>query len=191
MKNLNGLMQLLSLSLLLTVFAGCSSEPTQVESNLGIKGAPDWVNKGSNILSTKDARLFHGVGSASQMGDMALQKATADDRARAEVARVLSSYLDVLSNDYMASAKSGDTGANEETVSRQIKNTTRVNLAGARIIGSWRDPKTNTIWSIAELDMSHVKSTMAGVTDMNADLKRYIETSADNVFDRVAAKEKK
>jgi hypothetical protein len=191
MKNLNGLIKLLLLSASLAIFSGCSSEPTQVESNLGIKGAPDWVNKGSNILSTKDGRLFHGVGSASQMGDMALQKATADDRARAEVARVLSSYMDVLSNDYAASAKSGDTGASEESVSRQIKNTTRVNMAGARIIGSWRDPKSNTIWSIAELDMSHVKSTMAGVTDMNADLKRYIETSADNVFDRVAAKEKK
>lgn len=191
MKTFNAVIKLLLLSVFLTVFAGCSSEPTQVESNMGIKGAPDWVNKGSNILSTKDGRLFHGVGSASTMGDMALQKATADDRARAEVARVLSSYLDVLSNDYMASAKSGDTGANEESVSRQIKDTTRVNLAGARIIGSWRDPKTNTIWSIAELDMTHVKSTMAGVTDMNVDLKRYIETSADNVFDRVAAKEKK
>jgi hypothetical protein len=191
MKNLNIFTKLLSLAVFLGVISGCANEPTQVESNLGIKGAPDWVNKGSNILSTKDGRLFHGVGSASQMGDMALQKATADDRARAEVARVLSSYMDVLSNDYMASAKSGDTGANEESVSRQIKNTTRVNMAGARVIGSWRDPKTNTIWSIAELDMSHVKSTMAGVTDMNADLKRYIATSADNVFDRVVAKENK
>jgi hypothetical protein len=191
MKNINAVIKLLILSVFLAVFAGCSSEPTQVESNLGIKGAPDWVNKGSNILSTKDGRMFHGVGSASQMGDLALQKATADDRARAEVARVFSSYMDVVSNDYMASAKSGDTGANEESVTRQIKNTTRVNLAGARIIGSWRDPKSNTIWSIAELDMSHVKSTIAGVTDMNTDLKRYIESSADNIFDRVAAKEKK
>ena len=191
MKNMNAVVKLLVLPVLFAVFAGCSSEPTQVESNLGIKGAPDWVNKGSNILSTKDGRLFHGVGSASQMGDMALQKGTADDRARAEVARVFSSYMDVVSNDYMASAKSGDTGANEESVTRQLKNTTRVNLAGARIIGSWRDPKSNAIWSIAELDMTHVKSTMAGVTDMNVDLKRYIETSADNIFDRMAAKEKK
>ena len=191
MKNMNAVVKLLVLPVLFTVFAGCSSEPTQAESNLGIKGAPDWVNKGSNILSTKDGRLFHGVGSASQMGDMALQKGTADDRARAEVARVFSSYMDVVSNDYMASAKSGDTGANEESVTRQLKNTTRVNLAGARIIGSWRDPKSNAIWSIAELDMTHVKSTMAGVTDMNVDLKRYIETSADNIFDRMAAKEKK
>ena len=121
MKIYNAITGMLSIAALVVVVTGCSSEPTQVESNLGIKGAPDWVNKGSNSLSTKEGRLFHGVGSASQMGDMALQKSVADDRARAEVARILSSYMDVVSNDYMASAKTTDTGVNEEAVSRQIK----------------------------------------------------------------------
>ena len=195
MKNFSAITKLLSLAVLVAVVSGCASEPTKVESNLGIKGAPDWVNEGTSALSTKDGRLFHGVGSASPMGDLALQKSVADDRARAEVARVLSSYLDVMSNDYMASAKSGEagdksSGVNEEAVSRQIKNTSKINMAGARIIGSWKDPKTNTVWSIAELDMDHVKKTMSGVNDMNADLKRYIDTTADNIFDRVA-KEKK
>ncbi len=176
-------------ALLVSALAACTST-TKVESNLGIKGAPDWVNEGTNILNEKDGRLFHGVGSASPMGDMALQKSVADDRARAEVARILSSYLDVVSNDYMSAAKSGETNVNEEAVTRQIKNLTKVNLAGAKIIGSWRDPKTNIIYSIAELDMNHVKSTLAGVQDMNGDLKRYIETNADNIFDRVS-KEKK
>lgn len=189
MKKLSSIAQLLFIALFVSAIAACSSTTT-VESDLGIKGAPDWVNKGTNILNSKDGRLFHGVGSASPMGDMALQKSVADDRARAEVARVLSSYLDVVSSDYMSSAKSGETAASEEAVTRQIKNVSKVNLAGAKIIGSWRDPKTNVIYSIAELDMNHVKKTLAGVQDMNADLKRYIETSADNIFDRVA-KEKK
>jgi hypothetical protein len=189
MKKLSAYAKFLPIVLFAFAISACSSTTT-VESDLGIKGAPDWVNKGTNVLNSKDGRLFHGVGSASAMGDMALQKSVADDRARAEVARVLSSYLDVVSNDYMASAKSGDTGVSEEAVSRQIKNLSKVNLAGAKIIGSWRDTKTNIIYSIAELDMNHVKSTLAGVQDMNADLKRYIETSADNIFDRVA-KEKK
>lgn len=189
MKNYPAIAKLLSIGLIAFALASCSSTTT-VESDLGIKGAPDWVNQGTNILSSKDGRLFHGVGSASPMGDMALQKSVADDRARAEVAKVLSSYLDVVSNDYMAAAKSGDTGVSEESVNRQIKNISKVNLAGAKIIGSWRDPKTNIIYSIAELDMNHVKSTLAGVQDMNADLKRYIETSGDNIFDRVS-KEKK
>lgn len=181
--------KLLSIVLLSALVAACSSA-TKVESDLGIKGAPDWVNEGTQILNDKDGRLFHGVGSASPTGDISLQRSVADDRARAEVARVLSSYMDVVSSDYMAAAKSGGTGVAEESVSRQIKNLSKVNLTGARIIGSWRDPKTNVIWSIAELDMKHVKSTLDGVQDMNTDLKRYIETQADNIFDRVT-KEKK
>jgi hypothetical protein len=189
MKNLNTITKLFCAVLLISGMAACSSTTT-VESDLGIKGAPDWVNKGANILNEKDGRLFHGVGSASPMGDASLQKSVADDRARAEVARILSSYLDAVSNDYMSAAKSGNNTVNEESVSRQIKNLTKVNLSGARIIGNWRDPKTNIIYSIAELDMNHVKSTLAGVQDMNADLKLYIETRGDNIFDRVAKENK-
>jgi hypothetical protein len=90
----------------------------------------------------------------------------------------------------MSSAKADGTNVSEESVSRQIKSITKVNLAGAKIIGSWRDPKTSIIYSVAELDMKHVKNTLAETQDMNDDLKRYIETRADNIFDRVA-KEKK
>lgn len=183
------IVKLLSMALFVLAISACSST-TKVESDLGIKGAPDWVNEGTNILNDKNGRLFHGVGSSSPTGDMSLQKSVADDRARAEVARVLSSYMDVVSSDYLAAAKAGGANVTEEAVSRQIKALTKVNLTGARIIGSWRDPKTNIIYSIAELDMNHVKSTLAGTQDMNEDLKRYIETRADNLFDRIA-KEKK
>ncbi len=189
MNRFQSVARLVTMLLFALAISACSSA-TKVESDLGLKGAPDWVNQGSSILNDKDGRLFHGVGSASPMGDMALQKSVADDRARAEVARVLSSYMDVVSSDYMSAAKAGGASVAEESVTRQIRNLTKVNLAGAKIIGNWRDPKSNIIYSIAELDMKQVKSTLAGTQDMNADLKRYIETSADNIFDRVA-KEKK
>jgi len=79
------------------------------------------VNEGTNILNNKDERLFHGVGSASPTGDMSLQRSVADDRARAEVARVLSSYMEVVSSDYMAAAKSGGAGVTEESVSARSR----------------------------------------------------------------------
>lgn len=195
MKKFDAIKYFLLLSALSLTLSACVSEPAKVESNLYIKGAPDWVNRGSSAVSGNDGRMFYGIGSASPMGDMALQKATADDRARAEIARILSSYMQLVSNDYLASVRSGKNSdknsvLNEEAVSRQINNTSRLNMAGARIIGSWRDPQSSTIWSIAELDMKHVKSTIAGVNEMNTDLKQYIETSAENIFDRIA-KEKK
>ncbi|UCH53904.1 MAG: hypothetical protein JSW09_03695 [Pseudomonadota bacterium] len=166
---------------------GACASKTTVESDLGLKGAPDWVNKGTNILNDKDGRLFHGVGSASPMPDMALQQATADDRARAEVARIFSSYMDVVSNDYQAATRSdGGPAASEEAVSRQIKNVSQLNLAGAKVIGRWRDKKTNIIYSIAELDLKHVKNTMAGSREMNEDVKRFVAKNADNIFDRMS-----
>ena len=191
MQSTSFIARLLFTAAAVLTIAACTSGTTKVESDLGLKGAPAWVNEGTNILNNKDGRLFHGVGSASPMGDMALQQSVADDRARAEIARILTSYMDVVSSDYLASAKSGDSNVNEESVSRQIKSMTQVNLSGARIIGHWRDTKTtNVIYSIAELDMNHVKQTLAATQGMNEDWKRYIETRADNVFDRVA-KEKK
>jgi hypothetical protein len=168
------------------VLGACAGKTT-VESDLGIKGAPDWVNKGTNILNDKDGRLFHGVGSAMPMPDAALQQGTADDRARAEVARIFSSFMDVMSNDYQSATRTdGGQAATEEAVSRQIKNVTKQNLAGAKIIGRWRDKKTSIIYSIAELDLKHVKNTVGGAQDMNDSVKRFIDKNAENIFDRMA-----
>lgn len=163
---------------------GCAGR-TQLESDLAIKGAPDWVNKGTAYVKDRDGRLFHGVGSAGPMGDTALQRATADDRARAEVARIFSSYLDVVSRDYQAASRLGENAANEEAVSRQIKNISQVNLAGAKIVARWLDRRSNTVYSIAELDTKQVKETVGTVRDMNEDMRRFVSTNADNIFDRL------
>jgi len=160
---------------------------TTVESDLGIKGAPDWVNEGSNILNDKGGRLVHGVGSAPQMGDQSLQVSTADERARAEVARVLSSYMNVVSKDYIASVQgSTGSGATEQSVSRDISNITKLNLTGARIIGHWRDKKVGTVYSLAELDMKQVQETVNKVEDMNKGFKEFLQSKGDNIFDGMA-----
>jgi len=176
---------LLGLSLMLALLGGCAGK-TMVESDLQIKGAPDWVNEGTNILNNKEGRLFHGVGSAAPMGDDSLQRATADDRARAEVARILSSYLTVVSRDYAASAQSGGEAMNEQSVSRSIENLTRINLTGARIIGRWKDKRSGTVYSIAELDMDHLKKTVSQVELMNPGFGKFIEQQGETIFDRMS-----
>lgn len=243
--------------------AGCTLEPIHSDDAEKIKGAPDWVNNGSVSLSTKDADLFYGVSSANPQGDLALQKSIADDRANAEVVRVLGTFLDVVSNDFLLSSRSGDNFGSEdaayrriedaaanqikasmksqiddaisrqfkenvskqfkdevthnirdaanrdikeaisyqvdfsrhmqdviskqlkEAVSRQMKNTAQVHLVNARIIGNWRDPRIGVIWSISELNLKNVKKTMAGVGDLNVELKQFFDANAENIFDRI------
>lgn len=171
------------------VLAACGGGKTVVESDLGIKGAPDWVNKGTSVLNDRDGRLFHGVGSSPAMGDESLQRSTADDRARAEVARMLSTYMDVVNNDYVAASGAGANASSEQAVSRQIKAVTKQNLSGSKIIGRWKDGRTNTVYSISELDLKQIKTTVQGANDMNEDLRRYIDRNAENIFDKLSAKE--
>jgi hypothetical protein len=169
----------------------CFGGKTNVESDLGIKGAPDWVNKGTAVLNDKDGRLFHGVGSSPSLGDEALQRSTADDRARAEVARMLSTYLDVVSNDYAAASGTGASANADQSVSRQIKAVSKTNLAGSKIIGRWKDARTNAVYSIAELDLKQVKTTLESANSMNEDLRRYIGRNAENIFDKVSGEKAK
>lgn len=180
----------LAAAALAVVLTACGGGKTIVESDLGIKGAPDWVNKGTQVLNDKDGRLFHGVGSSPALGDEALQRSTADDRARAEVGRMLSTYLDVVGNDYVAATGTGSNASADQAVTRQIKAVTKVNLAGSKIIGRWKDSKTNMIYSIAELDLKQVKSTLENANSMNEDLRRYVGRNAENIFDKVSKEAK-
>lgn len=176
---------LMLLAVLTMGLAACGGKTT-VESDLGIKGAPDWVNEGTNMLNDRDGRLFHGVGSAPPMNDMNLQKSVADNRARSEIARVLSTYMEVVSSDYLASTGSGASALTEQSVSREINAVTKINLSGAKVIGRWRDKRTNVIYSIVELDMKHVKDVVSKVDQMNDGLRSFILSNGDNIFDRVA-----
>ena len=182
--------RLFAAAALTLVLAACGGSKTVVESDLGIKGAPDWVNKGTQAVNDKDGRLFHGVGSAPSLGDDALQRSTADDRARAEVARMLSTYIDAVSNDYSASAGTGTNASADQSVSRQIKAVTKQNLAGSKIIGRWKDSRTSMVYSISELDLKSVKTTLEGANGMNDDVKRYIGRNAENIFDKVSGEKK-
>jgi hypothetical protein len=177
--------RLFAVALFAVALSGCSG-PTKVESDMGLKDVPDWVNKGTNILNSKDGRLFHGVASAKPLADVPLQKSVSEDRARAEVARILSTYLEVVSDDYVSSVRAGGENVSEESVSRQIRASTKINLRGAKIIANWRDPKTGVIYSLCELDMNQVKSTVAKSEEMDAGLRSHIKKKGDNIFDRVA-----
>jgi hypothetical protein len=166
--------------------AACSSGPTKIESDLGIKGAPDWVNEGTQAVSDQKGRLIQGVGSAPDLGDPSLQQSTADNRARAEIARVLSSYLDVATNDYLASAKSTEGYAADASVQQQINSLSQGVLNGSRIIGRWKDKRTNIVYSFAELDLKRVQELAGAVGTMNEGLKNYLLDQGDNVFDNFA-----
>lgn len=168
------------------VISGCSSSP-KVDSRPVIAGAPGWVNSGTILLHAKDNRLFHGIGQASAMDTISLQKSAADDKAKAEVARILSAYLEQISRNFIAQVKPGEASITQELLMRQISNITEHNRSRTKIRGSWRDPRTGIVYSIAELNLRQVKNSLAA-SDINEEFRRYIEIHADSIFDQAARK---
>lgn len=165
------------------VLGACSSN-ARIESDMGLSGAPDWVNEGSQTVDNNEGRLIHGVGMAPVMGDISLQKSTADNRARAEVARVLSSYIDTVSKDYTASSG----GEADLNVEREIHSTTQLVLSGARILGHWKDEDTNDVYAFAELDMDAVESMLTTATSLSDAFKKYYKENSGANFDRFMEK---
>lgn len=166
------------------MLAACSGGRTKVESDLGIDGAPDWVNEGAQALDNRGGRLIHGIGSAPRMRDVSLQRTTADDRARAEVARVLSSFMNVVSNDYVATAGFDEAAVDEQAISRQIEGITRTNMSGTEIIARWQDREEGSTYSLAELDLNRVKEIVRNSDLMNEDFVRHLEIRGETLFDR-------
>ncbi|MCF6179464.1 MAG: hypothetical protein L3J63_08780, partial [Geopsychrobacter sp.] len=106
------------------------------------------------------------------------------NRARAEVARILSSFIDVVNTDYGRASGSGAEMRSQQAVSRKIDSLTKMNLSGTKMIGHWRHKKSHTVYAIAELDLDQVKRIVAASEEMNRGFGKFLSTEADNIFDR-------
>ena len=150
---------------------------------MSIKGAPSWVNEGNQALKDGNRRFFRGVGQAPNMNDFSLQTSTADNRARAEVAQIFSSFMDIANHDYSATTKDDMALTNEQIVSRTIQNLTKLNLSGVQIIARWKNPKTGDIYSLAELDLKQFKTVSQTTKTMDANIQKYLNNNAQSIFD--------
>ncbi len=162
--------------------AACSSHTT-VESDLGIAGAPDWVNEGTQAIDDNDGKLLHGVGMAPNMNDTSLQKSTADNRARAEISQILKTFIDSTLHDYTASV--GETA--EMNVEREIRTSTQLALSGTRILGHWKDQSTGDIYAFAELNLESMDELVAKADDLSASFKQFYQENSRANFDRFTA----
>lgn len=169
---------------LVGLLSACGGAPT-IESDFGIKGAPDWVNEGTQAVENPDGRFLYGVGFAPTMNDVALQRSTADNRARAELAKIVSTYIDATLSDYAAASGDSATGSIEQSIRSQ----TQTVLNGAKIKGRWRDERTGTIYSFAEMDMEALDEAVANASKLSESFRQYYDHNATANFKRFVEKE--
>ncbi len=90
----------------LVLFGGCSGK-TLVESDLGVKGAPDWVNEGTQMLNDRGGASSTASGRPRRWGTSRSRSPPPTPVPGRSWRGILTSYLDVVSTDYTAAVGSG------------------------------------------------------------------------------------
>jgi hypothetical protein len=167
---------------------GCAAETKPV---MGVE-APDWVKKGSGAFTGERGRAFYGVGSASGIRNYSLLRATAENRARAEIAKIFEVYVAALMKDYMASTTAGDFSATseEQHVERAQKTFTKATLSGVQIVDAWEHPN-GTYFALAVLDLEAFKDLNERAKELSARIRDYVRRNAEKMFDELEKEEAK
>jgi hypothetical protein len=171
--------------------AGCVSSRTSMSQKGG--QAPEWVNKGSGAFKDGGQSVFYGVGLVQGIQNRALAVSAADDRARAEIAKIMNNYIAVLSKGYMASTTAGDMqkSSEEQHVQSTLKSFAKFTLHGAQIIDHWKDPADGTLFSLCKLDMASIKKTLDEAKELDSKVRDYVRTNFEKAHDELAAEEAK
>lgn len=168
----------------LAALMGCAGNKP-VQSPIADK-APDWVNRGNGAFkATEGSGVFYGVGIAPKMADRYLNVKLSDERARAEIASVLNTYVKSLTKSYTASTSSGESSVEEQHVSTTMKSLAEFTLHGATIIEHWKDPSDGTLFALCKLDMGTFKKTLDDAKELDTKVRDYVRANADKAFDEL------
>jgi alkylation response protein AidB-like acyl-CoA dehydrogenase len=172
------------------VFAGCASKAVLMP-----KETPAWVIKGSGAFKDTGESVFYGVGAVTGVHNKPLAVTSAENRARAEVAKVFETYSASLMKDYAASTTGGaaitaETPTSEEQhIEQTIKTFSAVTLSGVMVVERWEDPKDGTIYSLARLSLKDFEAQVKKMQELNAGVKAHIKENAEKAFDDLATEE--
>ncbi len=185
--------QMMALGVLLAVglflMTGCASAPAKLDE----PEMPQWVYKGSGAFDDDKGKVFYGVGIASGINNKALLFSTADNRARAEVAKTLETYVAVLAKDYMASTTAGDMSASseEQHVEQALKTFSKTTLHGAAIIDHWQDPEDKTMYALCQLDLLAFQEALDNYKELDAKVRDYVRENAEKMHGELEKMEDK
>ena len=178
----------------LLLLVGCGGKAKEVpQAEVTAAQKPAWVEKGSGAFGGEMGKAFYGVGSAWNMQNPSLLQSTADNRARAEVAKIFKTYTAALMRDYAASTMAGNPGetSEEQHVEQTIKTFTKAELAGVEIIDHWKDPESEELFALARMDLSTFEEYLKQGSDLSEAVRQSIVERAEKAFQELAEEEAK
>lgn len=168
-------MKRLSILLLPALLAGCATTPK----------TPDWVNGPAKAYPA--AQYLIGRGDAATVEQ-------AQDRARADLAKIFEVAVTVEFEDVQAFTRRGDSGETpgqiEQRTQRRLQTRTDKIVSGIRIADLWQDPATRTHHALAMLPRLQAGASLRQeIGALDDATRRYLEQSrqADDVLVKIGA----
>ena len=146
---------------LIFLLGACASIPQIPEEPKALSeyDAPKWVLVGGGAFTDERGKAFYGVGSATGIKNYSLQRQIADDRARADLAKVFAYYVEALTKDYQAHTTAGSfaESTEEQNSEAALKVVVSQTLRGVVIVDHFEIPERRELISLARLDYDAFK----------------------------------
>ncbi len=176
----------------LVLIAGCATAGPKITAKTPIQdlNPPEWVLKGSGAFEGERGKVFYGVG-VSSYSDVSIKRTSADNAARAELAKVFRSYIALLEKDYISETVAGERVAAEKHFEGVRKVLVALTLTGVQIVDHWQHPGNGALYALARLDFDSFKNNIEKVKNLNEKVREYVKQNAENLFDELSKEEKK
>jgi hypothetical protein len=162
---------------------GCASLGGPVAGTGPTMPYPAWVKAGSHLEPEGPDRGFMGLGAVRGIRNVALSRSTADNRARADLARLLDGFVAVWVQDTPA-VPPADQAAT-------VKLLTAISLSGVQMVEHYFHPDDGSVYSLAKLTLSHVVQHMQAQAELPHGIKKELARTSDGAYNRLLHERRK
>jgi len=155
------------------------------------ESTPKWVKSGN--YPAKDSKALYGVGEVMGVRNEPLAWDAAENRARAQIVKVLSTYTAYLMRDYAASTATGGfkSTAEEQHIEEATKTFAAATLNGVRSVDRYKDEKKGIYYVVVKMDLEDVKDMLLQSKELNSQMRDFVRKNADRAFERLEQEEQK
>lgn len=177
----------LLLAISLVFLASCGSKTVVVQ---GEDGRPAWTMKGAGAFTIEGRKVFRAVGLSSDLGDEGMTNNQSADDARKNLSFVMKTYVKALDEAYKRSIKTGDMpkAQFEQDITHVSEVMTKSKFSGAQVVDRWVDPKTNSVYTLLELDLGAVQNMIKNAKGISQALIDTVGKRSEEAHERLNEK---
>ena len=152
-----------------------SEEPPIINKVL----APEWtVLRSGAYQDASGEAVFYGLGSVSKNENSPDRKILSQDRARDELAKVFTSYMERLVEKFsIAHSDNPLTNINNEQLNSSMEEGTATILMESEITEHWKNPENGNVYSLALLDLSRLTDKVEGFASISMEERSFLRES--------------